>query len=407
MKEIRRIFNIDKNKKKKEVVSFNIYEVIIITVAFAVVSSLTTGFVVNHFTKIQILDNPNLSDITETYQMIMDEYFEEVDEKGLASAAIDGMFDFLNENYSIHLNNDATTDLEDKLKGYYDGIGIEIGKNASGVVVTRVFDGTPASEAGIKAGDYLIDVEGTEINASSELEDVTTLIKGKKEIVVTVKRDKEKKSFIVNIKTIEIPVVSTNIYEKNDSKIGYLYLETFSSNAANQVNNALKSLEKDNVDSLIIDLRGNTGGYLTVTTDIAKLFLKEGRTIYSLETKNEKEVVKDNTKEYRTIPIVVLINNGTASASEILAAALRDSYGAIIVGTKSYGKGKVQQTSKLSDDTLVKYTTAKWFTPNGDSIDGVGLEPSITVEIGSDYYKYLTDEYDNQLQKALDVLASN
>lgn len=407
MKEIRRIFNIDKNKKKKEVVSFNIYEVIIITVAFAVVSSLTTGFVVNHFTKIQILDNPNLSDITETYQMIMDEYFEEVDEKGLANAAIDGMFDFLNENYSIHLNNDATTDLEDKLKGYYDGIGIEIGKNASGVVVTRVFDGTPASEAGIKAGDYLIDVEGTEINASSELEDVTTLIKGKKEIVVTVKRDKEKKSFIVNIKTIEIPVVSTNIYEKNDSKIGYLYLETFSSNAANQVNNALKSLEKDNVDSLIIDLRGNTGGYLTVTTDIAKLFLKEGRTIYSLETKNEKEVVKDNTKEYRTIPIVVLINNGTASASEILAAALRDSYGAIIVGTKSYGKGKVQQTSKLSDDTLVKYTTAKWFTPNGDSIDGVGLEPSITVEIGSDYYKYLTDEYDNQLQKALDVLASN
>lgn len=407
MKEIRRIFNIDKKKKRKEVVSFNIYEVIIITIAFAVVSSLTTGFVVNHFTKVQILDNPNLSDITETYQMIMDEYYEEVDEKGLANAAIDGMFDFLNENYSIHLNNDATTDLEDKLKGYYDGIGIEIGKNTSGVVVTRVFDGTPASEAGIKAGDYLIDVEGTEINASSVLEDVTTLIKGKKEIVVTVKRDKEKKSFIVNIKTIEIPVVSTNIYEKNDSKIGYLYLETFSSNAANQVNNALKSLEKDNVDSLIIDLRGNTGGYLTVTTDIAKLFLKEGSTIYSLETKNEKEVVKDNTKEYRTIPIVVLINNGTASASEILAAALRDSYGAIIVGTKSYGKGKVQQTSKLSDDTLVKYTTAKWFTPNGDSIDGIGLEPSITVEIGSDYYKYLTDEYDNQLQKALDVLASN
>ena len=158
---------------------------------------------------------------------------------------------------------------------------------------------------------------------------------------------------------------------------------------------------------IIIDLRGNTGGYLNVATDIASLFLKRNKTIYSLESKNDVEVVKDTTDTFRTLPIVVLINGGTASASEILAAALKESYGAIIVGSQSYGKGKVQQTSKLSDDTLVKYTTASWYTPTGDNVEGIGLEPGITVELSDDYFKHLTSDYDNQLQKAIEILASN
>ena len=139
----------------------------------------------------------------------------------------------------------------------------------------------------------------------------------------------------------------------------------------------------------------------------SNIFLKKDKKIYSLESKDSKQVVVDTTKEHKTYPIVVLIDGATASASEILAAALKESYGAILVGTNSYGKGKVHQTNKLSDDTLIKYTTAKWFTPNGDSIDGVGLEPGIYVELDEKYFVYLTDEYDNQLQKALELLANN
>lgn len=412
MKEIRKRFNIGKSKfsfkkRKKEHSTFSLLELVVIALAFSVISSVVTGYVVNFVTKTDILEDKELRDITDTYEMIMSEYYQEVSQSELANAAIDGMMTYLDENYSIHMSGEDTEELEEKLKGNYDGIGVEIGKTLDKVIITRVFEGTPADEVGIKAGDIIVDVEGTPIKESTTLEEVTGLIKGKSEVILTVLRVEEQKSFIVKTKNIEIPVVSTAIYEKNDKKIGYLYLETFSDNADTQVKDALSELKKDKIDSLIIDVRGNTGGYLTVATDIANMFLKKNKTIYSLESKNSKQVVVDTTNEHQTLPIVVLINEATASASEILAAALKESYGAILVGTNSYGKGKVQQTSKLSDDTLIKYTSAKWFTPSGDSIDGVGLEPGISVALNKDYFTYLTDEYDNQLQKAIEILAND
>ena len=410
MKEVRKIFNIsskNKVKKKKEDSQFSLLELIVITIAFSAICSIGTGYLVNYFTKTNILEDKELRDITDTYEKIMKEYYEEVNESDLANAAINGMMTYLDENYSIHLNDEETNDLEEKLKGNYDGIGIEVGMISSQVIITRVFDGTPASKAGIKAGDIIIDIEGVDVTKGQSLEEVVGLIKGKKEIILTVKRDKKEKSFIVKVENIDIPVVSTKVFENEDDKIGYLYLETFSSNATDQVKDGLAKLEKENINSLIIDLRGNTGGYLNTCKDIASLFLKKNKTIYSLESKDDKTHVVDTTNEHYDLPIVVLIDGATASASEILAAALKESYGAILVGTKSYGKGKVQQTNKLSDDTMIKYTTAKWFTPNGDSIDGVGLEPGITVELSLDYFKYLTDEYDNQLQKAIEILANN
>lgn len=410
MKEVRKIFNIsskNKVKKKKEDSQFSLLELIVITIAFSAICSIGTGYLVNYFTKTNILEDKELRDITDTYEKIMKEYYEEVNESDLANAAINGMMTYLDENYSIHLNDEETNDLEEKLKGNYDGIGIEVGMISSQVIITRVFDGTPASKAGIKVGDIIIDIEGVDVTKGQSLEEVVGLIKGKKEIILTVKRDKKEKSFIVKVENIDIPVVSTKVFENEDDKIGYLYLETFSSNAKDQVKDGLAKLEKENINSLIIDLRGNTGGYLNTCKDIANIFLKKNKTIYSLESKVDKTHVVDTTNEHYDLPIVVLIDGATASASEILAAALKESYGAILVGTKSYGKGKVQQTNKLSDDTMIKYTTAKWFTPNGDSIDGVGLEPGITVELSLDYFKYLTDEYDNQLQKAIEILANN
>ena len=409
MKDIRKIFNIGKNDKSKmkEVSLFTLWEMIIITLAFAIFSSVITGYVVNIATKNNILKDKELQDITDTYNKIINEYYADVDKKDLATSAIDGMMNYLNENYSEYMDTDETNALQDKLKGDYDGIGVEIGKIDDSVIIVTVFENSPAEIAGLKSGDVIIGVDKNEIKAETTLEEVTSFIKSKKKVTIKIKREKKEYEFTVNIKNIEVPVVTSKTFERNDEKIGYLYLETFSDNADKQIRKKLTDLENKNINSLILDLRGNTGGYLNVATDIASIFLKKGKVIYGIENKNKKENIKDDTKEEKTLPIVVLVDRGSASASEILASALKESYGAILVGTKTFGKGRVQQTSKLSDDSLIKYTTAKWYTPNGDSIDGVGLTPGITVELTEEYAKNPSDETDAQLQKALDILANN
>ena len=409
MKDIRKIFNIGKKEKSKmkEVSLFTLWEMIIITIAFAVFSSVITGYVVNLATKNDILKDKELQDITDTYNKIINEYYEDVDKGELATSAIDGMMNYLDENYSEYMNTEETNALEDKLKGDYDGIGVEIGKIDGSIVIVNVFENSPAQISGIKELDVIVSVDGNEIKEETTLDEVTAFIKGKKQVTIKVLREKKEYEYNIDIKNVNIPVVTSKSFEKNDKKIGYLYLETFSLNASDQMSEKLKKLESDGIDSLIIDLRGNTGGYLSAATDIASMFLKKDKIIYGIESKKSQEKVKDNTKEERNIPIVVLVDGASASASEILAAALKESYGAILVGTKTYGKGKVQQTSKLSDDSLIKYTTAKWYTPSGDSIDGVGLTPGITVELTEDYVKNPCDETDSQLQKAIEVLANN
>ena len=200
MKEVRKIFNIsskNKVKKKKEDSQFSLLELIVITIAFSAICSIGTGYLVNYFTKTNILEDKELRDITDTYEKIMKEYYEEVNESDLANAAINGMMTYLDENYSIHLNDEETNDLEEKLKGNYDGIGIEVGMISSQVIITRVFDGTPASKAGIKDGDIIIDIEGVDVTKGQSLEEVVGLIKGKKEIILTVKRDRKKNHLLL------------------------------------------------------------------------------------------------------------------------------------------------------------------------------------------------------------------
>jgi carboxyl-terminal processing protease len=177
-------------------------------------------------------------------------------------------------------------------------------------------------------------------------------------------------------------------------------LSSFSSHSYNDLKKELEELENDNIDSLIIDLRDNTGGYLTAATDISNLFLEKGKVIYSLENKNKVKTYKDETKESRKYDIVVLINYNTASAAEILAAALKDSYGAVLVGKTSFGKGKVQ-TMKYYEETMIKYTSAKWLRPNGECIDEIGLIPDYEVDI--QYGNNII--YDLQLDKAIELLS--
>lgn len=394
MNKIRKIFKI-KNKNT----TYTFKELLIVTIFVTLIISTITGFVVY-----KVISSNELIKLESSYNKIKNEYYSDINKEELENAAIDGMMKYLNEKYSLFMDQEETSSLNNKLEGNYDGIGIEIGIINSKIMVLNVYDNTPASIAGLKINDELIKVEDLVIDGSTSLKDVTNLIKNKKSVRLSIKRDNEVKEFNINIKKIEKPVVTKKIFEKNNKKVGYIYLSTFSENAGTQVKETLKKLDKENIDSLIFDVRSNTGGYLTSVTEILNLFLKKGHLMYSLEEKDKKKMYYDTTNEEYDKDVVVLIDRKTASASEILASSLKESYGATIVGTTSYGKGKVQNTYKLSKDTMLKYTTAKWYTPSGNSIDEVGITPGIYVTLGKEYVLNPSDETDTQLQKAVDLL---
>ena len=394
MNKIRKIFKI-KNKNT----TYTFKELLIVTIFVTLIVSTITGFVVY-----KVISSNELIKLESSYNKIKNEYYSDINKEELENAAIDGMMKYLNEKYSLFMDQEETSSLNNKLEGNYDGIGIEIGIKDKKITVLNVYENTPASIAGLKINDELVKVEDLVIDESTSLKDVTNLIKNKKSVKLSIKRDNEVKEFNINIKKIEKPVVTKKIFEKNNKKVGYIYLSTFSENAGTQVKEALKKLDGENIDSLIFDVRSNTGGYLTSVTEILNLFLKKGHLMYSLEEKDKKKMYYDTTKEEYNKDVVVLIDRKTASASEILASSLKESYGATIVGTTSYGKGKVQNTYKLSNDTMLKYTTAKWYTPSGNSIDEVGIIPGIYVTLGKEYVLNPCDETDTQLQKAVDLL---
>ena len=384
--------------------SLDIWEILIIVVATALVSCVFTGLILNHqfrkninYIDTELIADDNVQEFLEIYSEIVNNFYEEVDEDAMIGAALDGMLKFLEDNYSIFLNKNDSESLSESLDGAYEGIGIV----AIGNVVYQVYENSPAEKAGLLANDEIIKINGTEINLENH-ELITELLDKDGENTIVVKRDKETLTFKVEVAKVNIPSVSSTVIknEEKNTKIGYLQLASFSAHSYEEVVEALEELEEDEeITSLIIDLRDNTGGYLTVATDISSLFLEKGSVIYSLENKDEKNEYKDETKEKREYKIVVLVNSNTASAAEILAAALHDSYGATIVGKTTFGKGKVQ-TMTHYEDTIVKYTSAKWIRPNGECVDEVGIVPD--YEVNLEYGENVI--YDRQLDKAIELL---
>lgn len=404
MKDIRKLFNIKKSSKTS---LFSFSELVMICLTFSAICCFLTGFVIIRLTNISYIKDSAQNDILSTYNKIKENYYEKVDSNEIADAAIDGMLSYLNEKYSVYMDSEDTSSLQDKLKGNYSGLGIGIIKDSEGnTVISEVYDNTPASASGIKREDIIVEINGLKVNKDVTNEEVVKAIKDEDEANIVVLRNNEEHIFRIKKSIVDYPVTTTKTFKKNNKNIGYIHLSTFSSSSEKQVRSSLKRLEDEGIDSLVFDLRANSGGYLTSATTIANMFLRKGDIIYSLEDKDTKEEVRDTSKERREYDIVVLIDSNTASASELLAASLHDSYGAILVGHTSYGKGKVQEMSTLSDETMIKFTTAKWFTPLGDSIDTIGITPDITVDLTEKYAKNPTDENDEQLQMALYVLAN-
>lgn len=398
---------IKENKKikngKERSASFNLLEVIIIIIMTSLVVGVSTGVIVykNYKSDVGITesDGKYFKELKKAYDNIINGYVEKVDEAKLIDAAIEGMYNYLGDPYTSYIDQSSTDDLTDRLNGKYTGIGVEITKIEEGIIVINVFENGPAYNAGIEPGDILVKLNGNDITNSSAA-DVSNSIKNSNQssVELSVLRDGITITKTVNIKNVNVPSVS----KENFNDIGYIKIDTFSNTTYTQFKEALEALEKNNINGLVIDVRNNGGGYLNSAAEIAELFIEKGKNIYGLENKKGKTFYEDNTKTQRNYKIAVLINSSSASASEILASALKESYGATIIGTTSYGKGTVQETSKLSSGGMVKYTTAYWLTPNGNSVNNVGIKPDIEIILDkTDEYQYETD---NQLQGALNAV---
>lgn len=396
---------------KKTFKGYNIVEVIIIIIITSLVSAITTGIIINNNSRTtsgstysELLKDDNVKDFLNVYSSIINGYYENVDKEAAMDSAIDGLMTYLGDKYTTYLDSTDTDTLNSKLAGEYTGIGVSLAEDG---IINEVFDDSPAQKGGLEVADQIIAVNDNDVQDKTNAE-IASLIKetDASSIKITVLRNKEQYSYQIDIDTLYIPAITSKVYEQNNKKIGYIYISTFSSSLVDQVNNALTKLEGQNIDSLIIDVRGDGGGYLSSASGVASLFLEKGKTIYSLETKDNTTSTYDETTESRSYPIIVLIDSGTASASEILASSLKDSYNATLIGITSYGKGKVQQTYQMEDGSMVKYTSAKWLRPNGECIDGVGITPDINIEL--EYTKdedgNVTSYTDTQLNKALEVL---
>lgn len=381
---------------------FSLKSVAIIIIVTAIITSLTTGLIIYNNSKL-ILGSASLSndsalkEFLKVYSSLDENYYEDIDKTKMIDAAIAAMLKYLGEDYSTYLNQTETDSLSNKLSGTFKGIGISI---TNGNEIVKVYEDTPASKAGLKENDKIIRINDTDTEGKNQIE-VANLIDKTKENTLVVSRDGTELIFKVMPEEINTPL-TTQIYEKNDKKIGYIYIEAFTEKVGEEFKKSLEDLEQQGITSLIIDVRENTGGYLKGATEIASLFLEKGKTIYSLEGKDGVTTYKDETDEKRDYPIILLINENTASASEVLAAALQDSYGAKLVGKISYGKGKVQQTKQLEDGSMVKYTSARWLTPEGECIDGFGLAPHYEEDIVQNEDGTYTD---NQLNKAIELLS--
>ena len=399
-----------KKEKNKERNTYTFEEVFIIMIISLVIGFFTC-FSLNKILsggKNYRLLSKDLNKFVDAYQTILKNYPDKLDTSKLVESAIEGMMSSIGDKYTTYNDVDGATTFNETVSGTYEGIGCLVTTTENSIQIIEVFDDSPASKAGLKEKDIIKKIDGQDFSDKTS-SDMANYIKesDKKEIKITIQRDSEEKEVKLMRQKLEVPTVTTKVYENNDKKIGYIDISIFSSVTDKQFKEKLKELEKKEIDGLIIDVRDNNGGYLNVVTNIASSLLKKGDIIYKLEKSNKKvETKKDTTKEKRTYPIAVLVNAGSASASEILASAIKESYKGFVVGTNTYGKGTVQQTMKLEDGSMIKYTIENWLTPNGNWINEVGVTPTNVVELDEIYYQKPISENDNQLQEAINLVSN-
>lgn len=352
-------------------------------------------------------DSSHVQKIEYLEKMIDQEYLGEVDNAEMAEGIYAGLVYGLGDVYSRYYTADEYAQETASTDGAYAGIGVSIQKNKNGgVQIAECYEGGPGAEAGLQTGDVITAINDTDVT-DMELSDVVSLIRENKDktIVLTVFRENEEKSreISVDVTDVELPSV---FGEMLDKKTGYIQITQFTGVTLQQYKDMFAELKDKGMERLVIDLRDNPGGLLTSVCDILREILPEGLIVYTEDKYGNREEETCDGKHQLDMPLAVLVNENSASASEIFAGAVQDHEVGTIVGTTTYGKGVVQELRQLSDGSAVKLTVSNYYTPNGNSINKVGIKPDVEVKLASELLNKdeITHEEDNQLQKALNVI---
>ena len=349
------------------------------------------------------VDSSTQKKVSELKELIDQNYMGDVDEKQLEEGIYKGFISGLDDPYSVYYDEEETKSLYETTEGEYQGIGAVLSQNMNTGIITlvQIYDDSPAMKAGLKDNDILYKVNGEEVTGV-ELTEVVSHIKGEKgttvEMTVLRGADNEEVTVTATQATVEAQTVK---YRMMDGQIGYVSVSEFDSVTYDQYQKALKDLEGQGMKGLVVDLRNNPGGNLNTVCDMLDLMLPKGLIVYTEDKDGNRQEASSDDENQFTLPLAVLVNGNSASASEIYAGAIQDYGIGDIVGTQTYGKGVVQQIFDLKDDTCVKLTIAKYFTPKGRSINGKGITPDIEVEYEADENN---PEADNQLDKAVETI---
>ncbi|SCG83893.1 carboxyl-terminal processing protease [Proteiniborus sp. DW1] len=346
--------------------------------------------------------NMLLEDIIKEY------YLRDVDDEILLEGQLRGLFASMGDPYSVYMPKDEFKSFMEHTMGVFGGIGIYVGAGEDNLItVVSPIEGTPGERAGIKSGDKIIKVDGKEFTAE-KMDEAVKLMKGEPgtDVTITIRRDSEGKSEIlektITREEIRVKTIKASMLE-ND--IGYIRITSFDEQTHKDFTANLKALQNKGMKGLVIDLRNNPGGLLDVSAKIADELMGEGTIVYTETKKKEREYLKSDKKKLG-LPLVVLVNEGSASASEVVSGAIQDTKVGTIVGTKTFGKGIVQRIKELSDGSGFKITVSEYFTPNGRNIQGIGITPDIIVEIPEDVEVIGVEnlEQDTQLLKAIEII---
>jgi len=391
------------NKRTGKIITF-ILILIIGTGAFflgTVYGSLNSEEIIDNGTP--VVGDSSFDKLYEVRDVINSQYYQDIDQDALVEGAIKGMVNSVGDPYTVFFNAEEYKEFNDDGDGNYVGIGVIVGIKEDRIVVITPFEGSPALKAGLRSGDFITKVEGVEYTGT-ELDKAVSVIKGEegKPVTLTIMRNGEEQDITIVRASITIVNVESEMLEGD---IAHVTMLQFSNNTAEQVREAMEELRDQGAKGYILDLRGNPGGFLDEAVDVASLFVEKDKTIlYTLDKYNQKKEYRSYGGSFIGAPLVVLIDGGSASASEVVSGALKDYEAATLVGQQSFGKGIVQMVYQVGDGEAVKVTVSSYYSPDGINIHGEGIVPDIEVEIPEDAEMPLTKENDTQLQKAVEVL---